>query len=101
MIDGLTAKQSVKGLSFSLLVLKPACLAQSHQLGSRYRHGQRHIRQSLITNQGETCAPIKSPSSLRRVSQLGARDARVSPREELNDHALRDTQFAPSGHGKR
>src|SRR5437016_10022166 len=57
--------------------------AQSHQLGSRYRHGQRHIRRSLITNQGETWAPIKSPSLLRRVSQLGARDARVSPRESL------------------
>src|SRR5438105_243298 len=57
--------------------------ARSRQLGSRYRHGQRHIRRSLITNQAETCAPIKSPSSLRRVSQLGARDARVSPRESL------------------
>src|SRR5260370_12934864 len=46
---------------------------------------------------------MTSRSWLQRVAQLGAGDAHVSPRAELNAQttALRDTQSAPLVHGKR
>src|SRR6266436_2753340 len=44
--------------------------ARSHQLGSRYRDGQRHVRRSSISNQRGDACPIKSPSSLGLSSSV-------------------------------
>src|SRR5213595_2570092 len=72
MIDGLTTEP----------------VPQSHQLGSRYRHGQRHVRRSSYQSREDAC-PIKSRSSLRKVAQLGVRDSaspgakNLTPKQQL------------------
>src|SRR5258706_13422545 len=95
MIDGLTA-ESCSLYSTSQVALVPPVTPVRFEIPVRAASRSsklKPIKRRRLPNQIAEFTPASD--SVRR-SGFG-----VSPREELNAHALRDTQFAPSGHGKR
>ena len=85
-LTGLTGEPIILRLIFPV-----AWFAQSHQLGSRYRHGQSHVRQSSNTKsikwetpaQSNRGAHSRSSDSVRRSGFGVSRAPSLTPKQQL------------------